>query len=209
MNSFFERKQEYFDMIYQNPEVIQSILSDGKNKNNPKIRVFFNPNTENELLFVNSYFKLFMDIYHMTNAYSYEVSEPDLEHNSFLNYINKIIFALQHRDIAQLEKIKEELHKNDSIEQSASLGYDMMRAFLYDSNAAINFLCKDNSQDQFELYFQHANAILNSYLNSPSDSLEIDFENTELINSFHRYVQIFDSFYRKDFEDTMENVYRY
>ena len=48
MNSFFERKQEYFDMIYQNPEVIQSILSDKKNKNNPKIRVLLSSEVGSE-----------------------------------------------------------------------------------------------------------------------------------------------------------------
>lgn len=68
MNSFFERKQEYFDRLYENPKLIQSILGNEKKKDNLKSRVFANPNTENELIFANSFFVYLKDVNHMMTA---------------------------------------------------------------------------------------------------------------------------------------------
>lgn len=210
MQDFLSRKQKYFEKLYENPEVVEAIINDERNKEKKELNVIFNPSTENELSLANSIITLFIDINKMATADLNDIDKPDYYNNFFLMYMNDIISALKEKNLLKIEEIGNELKNYESPEKTAVLVYDMMRAFMYDVEDLLSYLAERNEFDwydssqseQFTIYFQQANAILNSFINSPMDTQEVDFENNQIIEYFQTFSKTFDQLYKKDFLKT-------
>ncbi len=199
MESFEERRNEYFKKLRNNNELLLK-LSENKTNDPKSMEVLLMPKTERELEVAEAMITFMNDAIDLFNNAIYgNVERIDLENSLALNCISEIILSLKNNDNKKLDSIKNYLDREISSKDEARLLYEFISAFSMDCEAAIDFLARKTGFDmndtlsiiQFQMYLEKAKEFTNN--NSAQIKLsDVDIETSEevtkaldFINEFH------------------------
>ena len=179
MQSFNERKEEYFKRLRCDIDLLNAIV-EGTSKNDEgkkAIEIILNPQNERDLDFAESVFSFFEEFTSfIESVLNHEVEGVSLEENEGIKLLIKLINALKQNT----ESEAKEIYENISINEFANIIAETFIAFVYNSEDAIDYLASKTDFDlddnlqmlQFQLYLDKANNLLGKKFDIHSIKLE-------------------------------------
>lgn len=202
MQDFDQRRNEYFNKLKSNVDVVQQVISDsnsGEKISKKGLEIFLMPKTEKELQFANLLFDLTLDSMSLfEDVINGNIKEIDLSHCEAINLYISIITALKNEDYSKIEKFKNSSIDMNNPKRRAKIIYELIVAFpskyeeilerlLTETGFYIN---DEKSLLQFQIYLDEANKIIDDMAIK-----EFDIDDPDQIEFFSEFTEEFHKLY--------------
>ena len=209
MTDFEKRREEYFDMIRANPQLLVKLYEKEENKNAKMLEIMIAPKTERELDLALAVWIFMDDLYNIAyDIRNNRLKKIDPEESIAVNYLIQLVNAFKNNDEEKVNEIKSYLSKEMDSKEAAKIIYDFMVGFGSNPNSIFDYImnkCEVDINDelsvlQFQMYLGKTAQILNDN-NNTIDFSTIDINNSdrvthviEISKEFHRLYEEAKSF---------------
>ena len=201
MTDFEKRREEYFDMIRANPQLLVKLYEKEENKNAKMLEIMIAPKTERELDLALAVWIFMDDLYNIAyDIRNNHLKKIDPEESIAVNYLIQLVNAFKNNDEEKVNEIKSYLSKEMDSKEAAKIIYDFMVGFGSNPNGIFDYImnkCEVDINDElsvlkFQMYLGKTTQILNDN-NNTIDFSTIDINNSdrvthviEISKEFHR-----------------------
>lgn len=195
MSEFEMRREEYFNVIRDNPDIINKIVADNNNTEQGKkmLEILITPKNERELDGAEILFTFISSILSLLENEMKEI--PNEENKGFKEYIRIINGLKEGKEDSEL------VVRDYPSRDCAKILYDSFVSFLADPYAFSEYIAKETGFDledefesrQFNVYMEHAKRIMNENDVSSKNLVDCTKEEIEksrkIVNEFSRLCQ--------------------
>jgi len=127
VESFEQRRNEYFDKLKSNLEVVEKLTEDENSNNKKIVEILLMPTTEKELEFANLCFDFILNVISLVECMdSQEEKDVDLSNSMTIKLFIDVINALKNENISKIEDYKSGIDGIENPEVGAQLYYDSL-----------------------------------------------------------------------------------
>lgn len=197
MENFEKRKEEYFDKLRTNPELISGMLSKGEDEKSKKmLTLLLTPKNEEELEQAEAVYQFMCDLSSVIERIiTGDIKEIPLEQNECLDLYATIINTIKSGNEDE-DYIKGILQKKYDGVSVAKFLYDSLVSLLGNAEETVIYWsekCGINLEDpieaaQFQIYFERAREIFD---NKTPDVSNVDVDDSEQLKQFIEFAKEF------------------
>lgn len=213
MESFEQRKNQYFNKLKENIEIVEQMTNnDNSDKENNKktLEMLLMPTTEQELQFDNLMIDFMSDMRSLTDdIVNDNVKDIDLSICEVVKFYAKIIVVLKNEDNTMIEELKNALGDLRNPKAIAKLYYELIVAFGSNPDETVESIMTEAGFDvddelsllQFQIYLNKANEITNS-----KQSEKFDVNNPVQIEFLSEFTKEFNRIYKSGIKKIKVNL---